>query len=88
MKKYLVILGFKEEEIKEMPKMKTDKGGKKEDFQKLQDALKIVGDMINDVSKNEDDEELFVRKMFKDFNFEKENMNSFTIFIENEISSD
>ena len=44
-----------------------DKGGKKEDFQKPQDALKRVGDMINEVSNNDDDdddEEVFARKMF------------------------
>ena len=71
LKKYLVILGFKEDDLKEVPKMKTvlmfwrrearrshpDKGGIKEDFQKLQDALKRVGDMINEMCQNADDEE-------------------------------
>ena len=93
MKKYLIILGFKEEDISDVPKMKTvlmywrrearrchpDKGGLKEDFQRLQDALKKVGDMINGMSKNDDDEEeLFARNVFKEFNLEKENTNYFT----------
>ena len=103
MMKYLIILGFKEEDIKEVPTMKTvlmywrrkaprchpDKGGVKEEFQKLQDALNKVGDMINELSKNNDDEEeVFEWKLFKDFNLEKENSNSFTILIESERSEE
>ena len=100
MKKYLIILGFNED-IEEMPKMSTvlknwrrmtrilhpDKGGKKEDFQTLQDALEKVGNAINELSEDtsvqEDEEELFSKKVFNQFNFQKENSNSFTIFIEN-----
>ena len=103
MMKYLIILGFKEEDIKEVPTMKTvlmywrrkaprchpDKGGVKEEFQKLQDALNKVGDMINELSKNNDDEEeVFARKLFNDFNLEKENSNSFKILIKSERSEE
>ena len=47
--------------------------------------------MIKELNKNNDDgdeEELFAIKVFNEFNFKKENTNSFTIFIENERSSD
>ena len=98
LKKYLIILGFKEEDMKEVPKRKTilmfwrrearrcphDKGGVKEDFQKLQDALKKVDDIIDGMNiDNDDEEEVLARKIFKEFNSEKENSNSFTILIEN-----
>ena len=105
MKKFLIILGF-QEDIQEVPKMKTvlkmwrkaarlchpDKGGNKEEFQKVQDAYEKVGEMINDSTKydqkDDDEEEAFARKVFEEFNSKKENSNSFTIKIENKRSVD
>ena len=97
-KKNLIILGF-ESDINEIPKMKIvlkmwrkrakvchpDKeGGMKEEFQKLQEALKKAGDIIKRMTKV-DEEEICSRKVFDKFNFQKENSSSYT---ENKISSE
>ena len=70
-----------------------DKGGNTAEFQRLQEAFEKVSEMIKELSKNKptddgDEEELFAIKVFNEFNSKRENTNSFTIFIENERSSD
>ena len=70
-----------------------DKGGDTAVFQRLQEAFEKVGEIIKELNKNEptdegDEEELFSIKVFNEFNFKKENTNSFTIYVENERTND
>ena len=97
------ILGFNEN-INVLPKIKDvmkqyykwalkahpDKpGGSKEKFQKLEEALRIVGDYINkNYSEEKDDpEENLAKELFTDifsqFNTKKENKKCTTVFINN-----
>ena len=101
-KAMLKILGF-EDNINKLPKMKEamkkyykealkchpDKGGSKEKFQKLEEAMRIVGEYINaksTVDKN-DPEENIAKDLFEDifskFNTKKENKRCTTVFINN-----
>ena len=103
LKEYLIILGFGGD-ICEVPKIKTvmkmwrkacmkhhpDKGGEKEEFQKIQDAFQKSGVMINELSNDNvnDAEECFAMKLFEQFNSKKENSNSYTIHVQNNRAPD
>ena len=95
--KLMRILGFDTESLPKMKELTKqfykqslirhpDKpGGTKEQFQELLDAYHKLG-VIIEGCKNEDPEdkdELLARNLFKQFNFETENMYSFTISIRN-----
>ena len=64
-------------------------GGSKEKFQKLGEALEIVGDYIkaNGTQDNDDPEENLAKDLFEDmfrkFNTTKENKKCITVFINN-----
>ena len=63
--------------------------GVKEKFQELLNAYHRVGDLIEtskDSTGEEDDEEKSARDLFRKYNFEKENMYTFTVFLENDSS--
>ena len=64
------------------------KTGKKEKFQELLNAYHRVGDLIEQSKPStteDDDEEKSARDLFRKYNFEKENMYTFTIFLENSL---
>jgi curved DNA-binding protein CbpA len=63
--------------------------GKKETFQELLNAYHRVGDLIEQSKPStteDDDEEKSARDLFRKYNFEKENINTFTILLENSLS--
>ena len=74
----------------------SEKGGNDADFTKLFDAWKAICSYYNNLDQNEimkhrdgkeeDEEEKFVRQLFKDSNVCRQNQSSFTVFIENEFS--
>ena len=61
-----------------------DKGGTKEAFQELSDAYQKLGNFIKDLPQEDPDdyEETNARDAFNNMNFTKENIASFTVFIQ------
>ena len=64
----------------------------KQEFQRLRDAIEKVESYLHEFTNGvsvipDDEEEEFANTVFKQFNLQKENTNSFTILIENERSA-
>ena len=101
-KAMLIILGF-DENINELPKIKEvmkkyykaalkvhpDKGGSKEKFQELEEAVRVVGEYIKakGTVDKDDPEDIIARDLYEDifskFNTKKENKKCTTIYINN-----
>ena len=73
---------FRKLSLKRHPDKPT---GTKEEFQELISAYEKLGKIIENTTKDDhkDDDETLARKLFKQYNFEKENTYSFTISIKN-----